>query len=77
MTSVPDPSIEIRIGDDATPLWMRRSALVRGNGPIMPEPNHDEKWPFDVCYAYLCTDGMIRRYKSVIGVREDIVEVGP
>lgn len=75
MTATDDPSIEIRIGDDATPLWMRRSSLDRGEGPIMPGPDHDQHGWFEDSYAHLSRDGMIRRYLSVIGTRADIVEI--
>lgn len=69
-----DPSIEIRIGDIPRSLWMRRSRLARGEGPIMPEPDHDENWLGESC-AHLCEDGLIRRYKAVIGKLSDIAEV--
>ena len=74
MADEEDPCIEIRIGSSPTPLWMRRSRLDRGEGAIMPEPNHDENWLAD-SYAHLCDDGKIRRYHSVIGERRDIVEI--
>lgn len=74
---IDDPCIEIRIGDDETRLWMRRSWIDRGEGPIMPEPDHDENGPFADSYAHLGSDGKIRRYRSVIGLRQDIVEIAP
>lgn len=70
-----DPCIEIRIGDSPTQLWMRRSSLDRGEGAIMPEPNHDENGWLADSYAHLCDDGNIRRYHSVIGHRRDIAEI--
>ena len=72
----PDPCVEIRIGDDPTPLWMRRSALDRGEGAVMPEPDHDAYGPFEDSYAHLMGDGRIMRYHRQIGRRCDIREIG-
>lgn len=73
MSDNPDenPSVEVRIGDDPTPRWMRREAINRREGPIMPEPDHDDD-PFADSYAHLGRDGNIRRYHTVIGHWNDI-----
>lgn len=76
MKTEDDERVEIRIGDGTLPLWMRRRDLEAGEGPVMPEPYHDENGPFADSYAHLGADGKIRRYRAVIGTREDIREVG-
>lgn len=65
-----DRNIEIRLGDLGTPLWVRQSTLDAGEGPIMPEPDHD--LTFGLSYAHLFGDGIIRRFNREVGRREDI-----
>lgn len=65
-----DPNVEIRIRGIDTPLWVRRSTLNDGDGPIMREPDHDLS--FQDSFAHLCSDGVIRRYHEQIGSIDDI-----
>lgn len=58
------------------PVWLREETLEVGNGPLMPTPTHDDDvGPFGDSYAHLCDDGMIRRYREVIGSRDDLTPV--
>jgi hypothetical protein len=71
-----DPNVEIRIGENPTRLWVYESTLNRGEGPIMPEPNHNYRNPLGVSYAHLYSDGIISRFGRTIGRVEDIRRVG-
>ena len=72
MSPQDDSCVEIEIPGHGR-KWVRASTLRDGDGPIMPEPNHDET--LGISYAHLC-NGVVLRYRDIIARREDIVVVG-
>ncbi len=68
-----DRAIRMRL--HGVDVWLRESTLANGHGPLMSTPTHDKGFPPKVSYAHLHPDGVICRYRQVIGSRDDLTPV--